>query len=320
MDCSFLTLWGNLFWDGLVVTVCSIGLGLLWFTLRMNQKRWTPLWWIVASFVFLIFLTHAVHLTSFWMPMDEFVWVGSKLALAGMALIVAVTSMILLPQVKMNVVMPSERKRMIDYMMRKNRDAHTEATWNQQQQVYLRHEIQNRSSNLLHRMQYLVNVTKPNEYAKERVDWHLSQLARSQDFVINRQWRCASVEDVTRELLDSFKLNHDAILSGPSLVLQAHYAEHLYLAVFELCLDSVRRSMKSKRGSRFTVRWNILERNGHPYLDYHWHEEAVILDDSRGEGEYAILETIVPKAFIGGVATLTYGPRHMDYDLTGRIT
>lgn len=317
--CTPLIAWSYTIWHGFLILMWTTGLGLMAWTLYYNNKRWTPLAHLITLAGICAIAFSIVSILVIWYPglIEATFTAPPKLFLAGLAIIIAVSVMVLLPQWNTNVVLPDKRKENINEGIRFNNRARIEDNKLTEQIQKLYCELGIRTQSILESMSAIAANTSANDkQAIARITCHLYQLSQIQERLITSDWRGVPLHECIEELTRTFNIDGDATISGPHVMLDAHQTQHLYMGLFELCLNSIWQTQKTKEKSQFTITWTVTPRIAALSLELTWYEER--LDNDPKQDYNVILEGIVPKAF-RGEGKLSYTHKYINWTLTGML-
>jgi len=293
------------------------------WTFYANEKKWTPFWQMISVFGVFCIAYHSISISAIWIP--EFVGANLsaafKIPMAGMSFIVAVVVAVTIPQTRLNnIVLPKARKQNAQALIHKQQrlnDEHNKSI-QRTQELYL--ELRHRASDILYSLRMIISNTPADNRTLSKICCHIYQITRSQNVLVKNNWYGVSLRDCLEDQLESFGLSEDVTLSGPDVMLTAHHTLYLYMAIFELCLNSLWQAQKSQRGSKYKIQWSIAPRGDTQTLDFRWRETTKIALDDKIRGAYnVILESIVPTAF-SGTGKLAYTSTAIDWRLTGLLT
>jgi PAS domain S-box-containing protein len=176
-------------------------------------------------------------------------------------------------------------------------------------------ELSHRTKNLLAVISSLARRTfggnrDPQAQAADFVE-RIHGLARSHDLLVRGDWRGVSLEDLVRSHLDPFGIDEALIsLEGPPLEIRPEAAQSIGLALHELATNAVKHGALKSTGGRLAIKWQVNERNGHPFLDLEWREDTVGASGGpRPPGFGRLMLEQLVSASVGGSAV---------YELTGK--
>jgi PAS domain S-box-containing protein len=193
-----------------------------------------------------------------------------------------------------------------DIRERKARERHIE---------FLLRELSHRSKNLLAVVQAIAGQTarhSPNlEEFQSRFSHRVSAMARSQDLLVARDWRGASISELVRAQLAPFAEASGRIaVTGPDLDLKPDAVQGLTLALHELATNAAKYGALSVPEGRVAIDWSLDEASAsEPRFRMSWRETngpPVNPPTRQGFGHVVISEMVASS--LRGQVTLDYAP------------
>jgi two-component sensor histidine kinase len=169
-------------------------------------------------------------------------------------------------------------------------------------------ELAHRSKNLLAVVLATTRHTVPeNAQAKAFADslaGRIQGLSRTHDLIAESDWRGADLEELaSRQVGDRSRVG----VAGPKVAVTPAAAQHIGMALHELCSNATRYgALSSARGS-VSFAWRFEEHTVQKWLRMHWHEQGgppVVLPSHKGFG-HLVLERLAPEG-LAGEATLSF--------------
>ena len=315
MDCSNLLIITQTIWDSTLIVLCA---GVIGFAITVGSK-WsgTGIFGLVFGFSIIVFL--GADLLDIWAySLSENILISMKGMVASMAFITAIVSIILLPQVTPPVLI-SERDDNIQGAIEKGNRLYDKLNYFETKNNHTGKQLNIRTECLLRTINTYLKITPVTKQTYKRITWNILHLKRSQEYSIANEWNGCNLHYIIDQHLNLFGIQEDTIINGPEIFLNPLQCQAMYMALFELCLNSLEQVQKTQRGARYRIQWKLVHRDADTLIEMCWHEETKILDRDtvRGTG-YTILESIVPAAF-DGIGRLTISPYNVDWNLTGML-
>lgn len=190
------------------------------------------------------------------------------------------------------------------------------------QRLILQRELAHRLKNTLAIAQAIVAQTLKGsdsiDSAAERIGGRLSAMAAAQDILTETSWSGANISEVVENAVKPHVDNAERIrVSGPQVVISAHQALGLALALHELATNAVKYGALSVSEGRIAIDWVATPSGA---LRFEWRESGgppAMFAGRKGFGS-RLTERIVP-AYFGGKATVRYEPTRVIYILAGKI-
>jgi two-component sensor histidine kinase len=160
-------------------------------------------------------------------------------------------------------------------------------------------ELQHRVGNILTLVGAVVKRTAANAEDIDdflaKFDGRIAALSRTHKYLTGDNWDAMTIEKiVTRELEQFLTLNeHQVVLGGGDIALNAAEAQILTLAVHELMTNSVKHGALKSAAGKLDVAWRRIGREG---FQFDWQESDVTPaadPDRKGFGSF-ILDQIIP--------------------------
>ena len=241
-----------------------------------------------------------------------------KVLVATMAFITAIVSIILLPRAKIPILI-SGRNHNIQKAIDTGDRLYEQLDYFETKRDRMGKQLNIRTECLLRTINTYLKITPITPQTYERISWDILHLKRSQECSISNGWDGCNLHFIIDQHLKMFGIHEDTIVTGPEVFLNPLQCQAMYMALFELCLNSLEHVQKTQRGARYRIQWKIVHRDADTLIDLCWHEETKILDRDITHGTgYTILENIVPVAF-DGMGRLTICPYSVDWKLTGML-
>lgn len=324
MDCTGLFTLAQTIWDGTLILLALGAIGLISYACIMARK-WTD--FSILSLVFLAFvvLFSSLNILSAWnnilsawtdYTIPSFVLLGAKGPLAGLLFIVAVVSLVVLPKTRPVILLKRRQEHVrqgVQYYQRRQDELRRIVTKIDR----LKEQMKTRTNCLLRSLSIYLKIVPKSDVSYDRITWMMYNFRRSQDLCARNNWNGCSLQDIIKANLKMFGIEQDAVMSGPPILLDPRQTQAFYMALFELCLNSVQKTQKTQQGSRYTIQWNKYVSDNKLLLSFYWHEATTVLNSDIKPGVgYVVLEKIVPSAF-DGEGKMTINPNSLDWTMTG---
>ncbi len=189
-------------------------------------------------------------------------------------------------------------------------------------------EVNHRSKNMLAVVQSIARHSmrsNPGSFIGD-FEKRLQSLARSQDLVVNNDWKGALIEDVVRTQLAHVanRAGDRMVIDGERILITPAAAQTLSMAVHELVTNATKYGALSAPAGSVRVSWAFLHNDAGKQFRFAWVEQGgppAERPSRRGFGS-TVLETITARA-LGASAVLDYRPEGLTWHLNcpaNRIT
>jgi two-component sensor histidine kinase len=138
----------------------------------------------------------------------------------------------------------------------------------------------------------------------------IANLACTHDLIAEEQWRGAHFRELVSRQVEYF-VDREARrvdLSGPDFLMEPSAAQHVGMALHELCVNAVQHGALSQPAGKVFFRWKWEgQMSGKPWLHVSWGETngpPAKMPERKGFG-FLVLERLAPEG-LGGSATLVF--------------
>jgi PAS domain S-box-containing protein len=200
-----------------------------------------------------------------------------------------------------------------DISGRKQREQHLD---------FVLRELSHRAKNLLAVVQAIARQTarqseSPQDFERRFGD-RLQALAHSQDILVEREWRGATLEELVNTQMTPFaEVKSRVVTAGPSVLLPPQAAEKIGIALHELSTNAVKHGALSVPAGSVTVSWVLeIKDDKSDQLRIEWREQngpPVTQPVREGFGT-VVMTRLVPTA-LNATAQIDYNPQGLVWTL-----
>jgi len=183
-----------------------------------------------------------------------------------------------------------------------------------ERQSVLLAELQHRVRNIMGMIRSMVNRTAASAGSAEDyralLEGRLLALARVQALLTREANAGGSLRDIIEsEVAAQAHQRSQYGLDGPDIRLSPKAVEVLTLAFHELATNAAKHGALSQADGRLCVRWQALERDGHPWVVLDWIEQVAVPRAPPGRRGFGsdLIEARIPYE-LGGVGEITIAP------------
>ncbi len=188
-------------------------------------------------------------------------------------------------------------------------------------------ELSHRAKNLLTIVQAIARqtarqATNPQDFER-RFGERLQALAQSQDVLVEREWRGATLQElVTTQLSPFAEVKNRVVTEGPDVMLAPRAAEKIGIALHELATNSIKHGAWSVPAGSVNVSWVVEVKDGAAErlrLEWREHGGPTVSPPSR-EGFGTIVVTRLVPTSLEATASLDFHPQGLAWTLTMPMT
>ncbi len=168
------------------------------------------------------------------------------------------------------------------------------------------HRVKNQFAVIISMIRQTSSRAPEAQEFETRIRERIMALARSHDLLVSHDWHGAPIQDVLTAQSEAFDRPNRISASGPSILLTPMAVQYLGMAFHELGTNAVLHGALSRSQGKVDVVWDILDRDGVPWLDLTWRESGGPAHEAITPGGFgkSMLEKITPAA-LGGTGSLT---------------
>lgn len=194
----------------------------------------------------------------------------------------------------------------------------------------LMREVNHRTKNQFAVILSMIRETRrrsidPEEF-EERVRGRIMAMSRSHDLLVSADWAGTSLLDLALQHVSPAGREHQVVLSGPQLILDASAVQNIGMALHELASNSSRFGALSGSAGKVELSWRILPATDDTGDGFElvWDETAA--DDQTAQEEATlrkgfgtvVLERVAPSS-LGGKGVLERKAGHLRWTLTAPL-
>lgn len=175
----------------------------------------------------------------------------------------------------------------------------------------LMRELAHRAKNVLAVVQAIARETTPGGMASA-LSGRIASLACTHDLIAEKHWRGAHFRELVSRQVGYFvdRGAHRVDLSGPDFLMEPSAAQHVGMALHELCVNAAQHGALLQPAGKvfFSWKWDG-QVTGRPWLHLSWAETNGLpakMPERKGFGSL-VLERLAPEG-LGGSATLVFRP------------
>ncbi len=182
------------------------------------------------------------------------------------------------------------------------------------------HRVKNQFAVILSMVRETKKRASSTDELEVQIRGRIMALARSQDLLVEGEWRGATLEGLVANQAQPFGGADRIHASGDAIILSAAAVQYLGIAFHELATNSAKHGALSQHGGKVDVEWAIAGDEA-PRLRLTWTESGgpTVGEVSKSGFGRVVLERVTPTA-VDGVGSLAYLPAGIVWTLDAPLS